>query len=177
MEMKQRSPLSSELLREARRSARLSQTELAQRAGVAQSVISAYESGRREPALSTLVRLIRATGNVLGFTIEPSPESRPGLPDTPAGRRLRQRRSAVLAAAGRHGVKELKVFGSVARGQDRVDSDIDLAASLPPTMGLIELGTFERELTAILGQPVDLVPLDGIRPAVAIEIERDSIAL
>jgi transcriptional regulator with XRE-family HTH domain len=40
------------LLREARRRAGLSQTELAVRAGVAQSVISAYETGRREPALS-----------------------------------------------------------------------------------------------------------------------------
>jgi len=175
--MEQESRTSSQLLREARRSASLSQTELAQRAGVAQSVVSAYESGRREPALSTLVRLIHATGNSLSLTIERMPGSRPGLPDTLVGRRLRQRRSAVLAVAGRHGVKEIKVFGSVARGEDRPDSDIDLVAALPATMGLIELGTLERELTAVLGQTVDLVPADGIRPAVRVEIENEAISL
>lgn len=50
------------MLRQARRLAGLTQAELARRAEVTQSVISAYESGRREPALSTLQRLVEATG-------------------------------------------------------------------------------------------------------------------
>lgn len=49
------------MIREARRRARLSQSDLAQRAGVAQSVISAYESDRRDPSLRTLTKLIEAT--------------------------------------------------------------------------------------------------------------------
>jgi len=51
------------VLRGARLSARLSQTDLARRAGVPQSVVSAYENGRREPSLSTLRRLVESTGN------------------------------------------------------------------------------------------------------------------
>src|ERR1700734_2988460 len=50
------------LLRRARARARLSQTELAARAGVSQSVVSAYESGHRQPALTTLAALIEAAG-------------------------------------------------------------------------------------------------------------------
>jgi transcriptional regulator with XRE-family HTH domain len=60
------------LLRDARTRAGLSQTELARLAGVAQSVVSAYESGRRQPSLSTLARLVAATGSELEITLVPS---------------------------------------------------------------------------------------------------------
>jgi len=84
------------LLRQARNSVHLSQTERAKRAGVAQSVISAYESGRREPALSTLRRLIEATGLDLVTTLEPTQRVARGLPGTEMGARIRQRRRAYL---------------------------------------------------------------------------------
>src|SRR5271156_939650 len=101
------------LLREARTRANLSQTDVARRANVAQSVISAYESGRREPAFATLERLIAATGHRLDVRLEPARNARPGLPDSPLGRRLRQRRRQVLAVAAKHGASNVKVFGSV----------------------------------------------------------------
>ena len=53
------------LLRQARKEAGMSQQELAARAGVTQSVISAYESGHRQPAIPTLAALVDATGNKL----------------------------------------------------------------------------------------------------------------
>ena len=56
------------LLRRARTGAGLSQAELAARAGVTQSVISAYESGHRQPALPTLAALIEAAGYELSVT-------------------------------------------------------------------------------------------------------------
>ena len=52
-------------LRTARRESGLSQAELARRAGTSQATISAYESGSKEPALSTLERLLAATGHRL----------------------------------------------------------------------------------------------------------------
>jgi predicted transcriptional regulator len=61
------------LLRRARVGAGLSQAELAFRAGVAQSVISAYEAGRRQPSLPTLARLIDAAGCDLVVDIQPQP--------------------------------------------------------------------------------------------------------
>ena len=50
------------LLRDARRRAGLTQAELGRRAGVPQSMVSAYESGQRQPALPTLARLVEAAG-------------------------------------------------------------------------------------------------------------------
>jgi uncharacterized protein len=60
------------LLRRARRGAGISQAELAFRAGVTQSVISAYEAGRRQPSLPTLARLIDAAGADLVVDIQRS---------------------------------------------------------------------------------------------------------
>jgi transcriptional regulator with XRE-family HTH domain len=61
------------LLRRARAGAGMSQAELAFRAGVVQSVISAYEAGRRQPSLPTLARLIDAAGCDLVVDIQHQP--------------------------------------------------------------------------------------------------------
>jgi hypothetical protein len=165
------------LLREARTRSNLSQTDVARRAHVAQSVVSAYESGRREPAFGTLERLIAATGHRLDVRLEPAADARPGLPDTPLGRRLRQRRRQVLAAAKKFGASNVKVFGSVARGEDTPESDIDILVDLSPLSSLVTLGRLERELSNVLGVPVDVVPAEGLRPAVRAEAEQEAISL
>ncbi len=168
---------SGSLLRQARVDAHLSQTELARRAHVAQSVISAYESDRREPALSTLAKLVVATGHRLVVSLERDPAMRPGLPDTALGRRLRHRRSAVLQTAQRHGATNVRVFGSVARGQDTDGSDIDLMVDLAPGTGLVSLAALERELTELLNAHVDVVPADSLRTRIKAEVEAESIPL
>ena len=165
------------LLRQARINARLSQTEVARRALVAQSVVSAYESGRREPSVSTLERLIRATGHRLILDLERSSDYPPGLPDTPRGRRLRQRRRAILACAALHGASNVRVFGSTARGEDRPDSDVDLVVDLDKGTGLFALEALRRELSEILGVPVDVAPSDSLRPRVREEVEREAIPI
>ena len=175
--MEEKTTMSASLLSEARKRARLSQTDLARRAHVAQSVVSAYESGRREPALSTLTRLVAATGHRLVLGLESDPQARPGLPDTLLGRRLRQRRAAVLATAGCHGASNVRVFGSVARGEDQPDSDVDLLVDLAPGTGLFSLGALERELSEVLGTHVDVAPSDSLRPKVRVEAEAEAIPL
>ena len=60
-------PVAAVLLREARARAGLSQAELARRAGVSRSVLSVYESGRREPGSETLSRILAAIGFRLGL--------------------------------------------------------------------------------------------------------------
>jgi hypothetical protein len=164
------------LLRRARTGAGLSQAELAARAGVTQSVISAYESGHRQPALPTLVALIEAAGYELATGIRRRPRRLSKLAG-PVGRRVRRRRQDLVTAAAAHGVTNLRVFGSVARGQDRPDSDVDLLADLPPGMGLLGLGRVQAELEAILGSQVDLVPAGDLKPAVRARADRDLVAL
>jgi hypothetical protein len=57
-----------------------------------------------------------------------------------ACQRVRRRRHDLVAASAAYGVHGLQVFGSVARGEDRPDSDVDLLADLPPGMSLFRPG-------------------------------------
>jgi uncharacterized protein len=164
------------LLRRARRDAGISQAELAFRAGVAQSVISAYEAGQRQPSLPTLARLIDASGSDLVVDIQQQPPQLSRL-SGPVGRQVRRKRRDLVAAAASHEVSNLRVFGSVARGEERPDSDVDLLVDLPPGMGLLGLGRVQAELEAILGAKVDLVPAGDLKPAVRARAERDLVAL
>jgi hypothetical protein len=164
------------LLRRARLGAGMSQAELAFRAGVAQSVISAYEAGRRQPSLPTLARLIDAAGSDLVVDIRQQPPQLSRL-SGPVGRQVRRRRRDLVVAAAVHEVTNLRVFGSVARGEDRPDSDVDLLVDVPPDMGLLGLGRVQAELEAILGATVDLVPASDLKPEVRVRAERDLVAL
>jgi predicted nucleotidyltransferase/DNA-binding XRE family transcriptional regulator len=164
------------LLRQARKGAGLSQQELAARAGVTQSVISAYESGHRQPAVPTLAALVDAAGYELVMGLRRRPRRMSKL-SGPLGRRVRRHRQDLVAAAAAHGVRNLRVFGSVARGQDRPDSDVDLLADLPPGLSLFGLGRVQDELEAILGTRVDLIPAQDLKPGVRARIEDELVAL
>lgn len=165
------------LIREARRRARLSQTDLARRAGVAQSVISAYESGRREPALRTLTKLVEATGHGLALELVDAPRDQLGLPDTSLGRRLRRRRRALMDVAARYGAREVRVFGSVARGEDTESSDVDLLVDFGTEIGLLSLNKLSRELSELVGADVDVVPAGSLKASVRAQVLDEAIAL
>lgn len=167
--------MAATVLREARQRSGLSQAELARRAGVAQSVISAYESGRRQPALPMLARLIEAAGLELRLAVEPS---RHEVLTGPVGRIVRQRRRELTAAAHAHGASNLRVFGSLARGEDRPDSDVDLLVDLPPGLGLLGFGRLLDDLEQLLdGARVDLVPATDLKPEVRDRVEREAVPL
>ncbi len=165
------------MLRDARRRARLSQTDLARRAGVAQSVISAYESDRREPGIRTLAKLIEATGHGLAVQLIPAPRNLLGLPDTRLGLRLRRHRRAVIALAEQRGAHNIRVFGSVARGEDTASSDIDLLVDLDDNVGLVALAGLRRELSELLGVDVDVVPASTLKQAVRDNVQTEAITL
>jgi uncharacterized protein len=164
------------LLRQARQRAGISQVELAARAGVTQSVISAYESGRRQPSVPTLATLIEATGFELTTAVRRQPR-RLKMLSGPVGQRVRRHRRDLVAAAAAHGASGLRVFGSVARGEDRPDSDVDLLANVPPGMSLFGLARLQAELEAIVGARVDLVPAADLKPEVRERAGRDLVAL
>jgi predicted nucleotidyltransferase/DNA-binding XRE family transcriptional regulator len=169
-------PFAGELLREARRRARLSQVEVARRAGVTQSVVSAYESGRREPSLATLRRLVAATGLELAIRIRDRASLSSPL-SGPLGRRVGQHRDEVTRLAAQRGASNVRVFGSVARGEDTENSDVDLLVDLAPEVGLFGLGRLERELTDLLGVRVDVVPAGDLKPDAQRDVIRDAVTL
>jgi uncharacterized protein len=164
------------LLRQARKRAGLSQVDLAARAGVTQSVISAYESGQRQPSLPALARLVDAADLELTMGLR-RPPGRLRRLSGPVGRRVRRHRRDLVAVAAEHGVSNLRVFGSVARGEDSPDSDVDLLADFPPGLSLFGLSRLEAELEGILGAQVDLIPAADLKPGVRERVESDLIAL
>lgn len=168
---------SGSLLREARVRAGLSQSDLARRARVPQSVVSEYEAGKRQPAIRTLSRLIAATGHQLTLGLERTDPSVRGLPDTPLGRRLRQHRQALLDAVESAGGSNLRVFGSVARGEDQPDSDVDLLVDLPESTSLFAVLALEGTLERILKVKVDLAPVASLKPRARTEALADAVAI
>ena len=166
-----------EVLRHARLQAGMSQAELARRAGVSQPVISAYEGGHREPGLEMLRKLVEASGHDLTITLDRRPERPRGLPDTPRGRSLRRHRRALIAMAAHHDATNLRVFGSVARGEDSPSSDVDLLVDLGPRVGLLKLIGLEMEMEDLLGVDVDLIPASGLKPGLRDRVLADAIPL
>ncbi len=75
----------------------------------------------------------------------------------------------------RIGVRSLSLFGSVARGEDRPESDIDLLVEFNRPTSLFELFAIRRRLEDILGRRVDLVPRDGLKPRIRDAVLREAI--
>lgn len=144
---------------------------------MAQSVISAYESGKREPSVPMLARLIAATGHELVLDVAPASAPERGLPDTPLGRRLRQRRKAINEAAAKRRAGNVRVFGSVARGDNTATSDVDLLVDLDAGVGLLDLIGLERELSDLLGVDVDVVPAETLKPRIRERVLREAVPL
>ncbi|KAB1641243.1 nucleotidyltransferase family protein [Gulosibacter chungangensis] len=81
------------------------------------------------------------------------------------------------AAIGPLGGHNLAVFGSVARGEDRADSDVDLLIDLDEGTGLFALLRMQRLAEDILQRTVDLVPRSGLKPDVAARAFSEAVPL
>lgn len=68
--------------------------------------------------------------------------------------------------AKRYPIKELGVFGSYARGEQRPDSDLDILVDFDGSVTLFGLWDIEREISREIGVPVDLVPRRGLKPRI-----------
>lgn len=127
--------------------------------------------------IKTFTKLIEATGHQLTLTLTPAPPSRLGLPDTRLGRRLRHRLRGVTDIAARRGAHNVRVFGSVARGEDAQSSDVDLLVDLDDGVGLVQLAGLRRELTELLDVDVDVVPSAALKPRIRDEVLAEAITL
>jgi len=87
---------------------------------------------------------------------------------------LKTRRKEILEIAARNGAVNVRVFGSVARGEDRPDSDIDFLVNLESGRSLLDLARLLRELNTLLDYPVDVVTEAGLRPRIKPQVLRDA---
>lgn len=72
-----------------------------------------------------------------------------------------------------HGARRVGVFGSVARGEERPDSDLDLVVRFKKPKGLLAIIRLERELSEALGRRVDLLTEGAISPYIRVRIQDD----
>ena len=88
---------------------------------------------------------------------------------------LGQKRQDVLRIAGTYGARRVRVFGSVARGEDDDQSDLDFLVDLDPGRSLLDLGGLQFELEALLGRPVDVVTESGLKARIRERVLREAV--
>jgi predicted nucleotidyltransferase len=97
--------------------------------------------------------------------------------DPTVGDTIRKQREAIIRVAGSHGATEVRLIGSVARGEARPDSDVDLLVKWSEGTSLLDQAALMLELEKLLGRKVDIASDGWVKPAIRESVYRDAIAL
>jgi len=90
---------------------------------------------------------------------------------------LRAKREEILRIAAQHGARNVRIFGSVARGQAGPNSDVDVLVDLEPGRSLLDLGGLLMDLRDLLGCNVDVVTEKGLRERIRDRVLREAVPL
>ncbi len=90
---------------------------------------------------------------------------------------LREKREDVLRLAEEHGASNVRIFGSVARGEADSESDIDLLVTLENGRSLLDLIGLWMDLEELLQRKVDVISEGGLRGNFGKQVLEDSVAL
>lgn len=90
---------------------------------------------------------------------------------------LRRKRDDILRLAERYGVSNIRVFGSVVRGDANVASDADFLVDVEPRRSLLDILDFKRELRGLLGCPVDVIESANLKEHLRSEVLREATPL
>jgi len=91
--------------------------------------------------------------------------------------RLKDKKSAVLAIAAKYGAHNVRVFGSIARGNASSSSDIDLLVKLERGRTLLDHVRLVKELELLLGCKVDLATENSLKPRIRDQVLSEAIPL
>lgn len=86
-------------------------------------------------------------------------------------------RSEILALAKRHGLQDVRVFGSMVRGDVHNASDVDLLVALPADKTGLALGALVMDVQDLLQRPVDVVTEQGLHPTLRNRILAEALPL
>lgn len=90
---------------------------------------------------------------------------------------LKAKRTEILHIAERHGARNVRIFGSVVRGEAGRESDIDFLVELEPGRSLFDHAALMVELKELLGREVDVVTERGLRPRIRERVLKDAVPL
>jgi len=93
------------------------------------------------------------------------------------GELLSSQRGEIVAIAARRGARNVRVFGSVARGEADQDSDVDFLVDMEPGRTLLDLGGLLSDLQKLLGRPVDVVTENGLRERIRLRVLKEAVPL
>jgi uncharacterized protein len=110
----------------------------------------------------TVLHRMGDLGRELERRRRPDPYPRATGP-APSLEHLRHRRDEIERVAAHHGVRMVRVFGSVARGDAGPGSDVDLLVEMGRRRGLLEQAALQGDLEELLGCPVHVVTTGGLR--------------
>lgn len=96
---------------------------------------------------------------------------------TPLSRKLIAHRFALLEAAERRHARDIRVFGSVARGEDSSDSDVDLLVTVQRDAKPLDLVALACDMEDLLGVRVDVGTLQSLRPDLRDEVLAEAVEL
>ena|SRR4028119_1169943 len=88
---------------------------------------------------------------------------------------LEKKRGEILRVAAEHGAREVRVFGSVARGEADRESDIDFLVELEAGRSLLDLGGLQVDLESLLGRRVDVVTARGLKARMRERVLREAV--
>jgi predicted nucleotidyltransferase len=89
----------------------------------------------------------------------------------------RTKREEIIRVATKHGASNIRIFGSLARGEHSAASDIDILVDLEPNRSLMDLGGLLMELQSLLHVRVDVATEDMLRPKVRKRALLDAVPL
>jgi uncharacterized protein len=92
-------------------------------------------------------------------------------------KRLTENRDEILRLCEIYGARNLRVFGSVARGEADAQSDVDFLVEMEPGRSLFDLGGLQYELERLLRCPVDVVTERGLKARVHDRVLREAVPL
>jgi hypothetical protein len=87
------------------------------------------------------------------------------------------KRDDIFVLAARFGIKNIRIFGSVARREAREGSDIDFLVEFPPGTSLLAHAAFQRELSELLGCAVDVASVNGLRDQIRHTVIQEAVPL
>ena len=90
---------------------------------------------------------------------------------------LKQKRAEIISIAERNGGRKVRVFGSLARGDSGVASDVDFLIELEPGRSLLNILAIKQDLEDLLQRNVDVVTESAVSPYIKDDVIREAVSL